>query len=147
MEKISKIIMALVAVVVLVGCCSACRQRYKNSKPLNGTEWHLVQLEGKDIDLPINSFNITLGEDGSLAGIGACNRLLGQYTVAENYAINFGQVGTTMMLCPENGELESQFTAVLGGITHYDIDGDQLILLQQGVIKALFKALPSEVVK
>ena len=51
------------------------------------------------------------------------------------------------MLCPENGELESQFTAVLGGVTHYDIDGDQLILLQQGAIKALFKALPSEVVK
>lgn len=145
--RLKSIILALLCATILVGCCSACRQRQKNAKPLKGTEWHLVQLEGKDVELPINSFNITLGEDGSVAGIGACNRLLGQYTVAENYAINFGQVGTTMMLCPENGELESQFTAVLGGVTHYDIDGDQLILLQQGVIKALFKALPSEVAK
>ena len=57
------------------------------------------------------------------------------------------QASALATVCPENGELESQFTAVLGSVTHYDIDGDQLILLQQGAIKALFKALPSEVVK
>ena len=145
--RVKLIIIALLCATILVGCCSACRQRQKNAKPLKGTEWHLVQLEGKDMELPINSFNITLGQDGSIAGIAACNRLPGHYTVSENYASNFGQVGTTMMLCPENGELESKFTAVLGVVTHYDIDGDMLILLQQGTIKALFKALPSEVVK
>lgn len=147
MEKISKIIMALVAVVVLVGCCSACRQRYKNSKPLKGTEWHLVQLEGKDMTLPADSFNLILGEDGSVAGVGACNRLLGRYTVAENYAISLGQVGTTMMLCPENGELESRFTQVLGVVTHYDIDGNKLMLFCDGAIKAIFEALPKRAEK
>lgn len=93
--------------------------------------------------LPRESFNITMAEDGSLAGEGACNRLLGQYTVSENYSISFGQVGTTMMLCPENGELESRFTQLLGAVTHYDIDGNKLILLQGGAIKAIFEALPT----
>ena len=47
-----------------------------------------------------------------------------------------------MMLCPDNGELEAKFVEVLGGITHYDIDVDKLILMQDGVIKAILKANP-----
>ena len=90
----------------------------------------------------INVFNITIAEDNSLAGVGACNRLLGQVVVGEKQAISFGQVGTTMMLCPENGQLESRFTQMLGGVTHYDIDGDKLLLLENGAIKAIFQALP-----
>ena len=31
-----------------------------------------------------------------------------------------------MMLCPENGELETKFVQMLGVITHYDIDGDKI---------------------
>ncbi|MBQ6584346.1 MAG: META domain-containing protein [Alistipes sp.] len=143
MTKSIKIILAIICTTILVGCCSACRQRQKNAKPLKGTEWHLVQMEGRDMTLPRESFNITMAEDGSLAGVGACNRLLGQYTVSENYSISFGQVGTTMMLCPENGELESRFTQLLGAVTHYDIDGNKLILLQGGAIKAIFEALPA----
>ena len=49
-----------------------------------------------------------------------------------------------MMLCPENEALEAKFVQMLGGITHYDIDGDKLVLIQQGVIKAILKALPAE---
>lgn len=129
--------------LAIAGCC-ACRSNQKNAKPLKDTQWHLVQFEGKEVDMPINSFNLILGQNGEVAGVGACNRLLGQYTTTESYGINLGQVGTTMMLCPENGELETKFVQMLGAVTHYDIDGDKLILLQDGVIKALFKALPAE---
>lgn len=142
MNRVKTLFFALLCATILVGCCSACRQRQKNAKPLKGTEWHLVQMEGKDLTLPINSFNLLLGEDGSISGIGACNRLLGRYSDGENYTISLGQVGTTMMLCPENGQLESRFTQMLGGVTHYDIDGDKLLLLENGAIKAIFQALP-----
>ena len=116
--------------MVVVGCC-ACRSAQKNAKPLKGTEWHLVQLGGEELELPADSFSIVIAEDNSLAGVGACNRLL-------------GQVGSTIMLCPENDELEGKFIAMLGGITHYDIDADKLILMQDGVIKAILKALPAQ---
>ncbi|MBQ9137112.1 MAG: META domain-containing protein [Alistipes sp.] len=139
--KIKALFGALLCAMILVGCC-ACRQSQKNAKPLKSTEWHLVQLGGQDVELAINTFNITLAEDGSLSGVGACNRLLGQYTTADNYAITFSPVGTTMMVCPENEALESQFVALLGEITHYDIDGDKLMLLNQGTIKAILQALP-----
>ncbi len=130
------------AMFLVVGCC-ACRSAQKNAKPLKGTEWHMVQLGGTEMDLPINSFNLLLGADNSIAGVAACNRLLGHFTVTEKQDISFGQVGTTMMLCPHNADLEAKFIEMLGGITHYDIDGDKLILMQDGVIKAIFKALPS----
>lgn len=139
------IFVALVcAMFLVVGCC-ACRSVQKNAKPLKGTEWHLVQLGGTEMELAADTFTIVIAEDNSLAGIAACNHLLGQVVLAENQAISFGQVGSTMMLCPENDELEAKFIAMLGGITHYDIDADKLILMQDGVIKAILKAVPAAV--
>ena len=132
------------AMFLVVGCC-ACRSVQKNAKPLKGTEWHLVQLGGTEMELAADTFTIVIAEDNSLAGIAACNHLLGQVVLAENQAISFGQVGSTMMLCPENDELEAKFIAMLGGITHYDIDADKLILMQDGVIKAILKAVPAAV--
>ena len=136
----TKILIALLCALLSVGCCSQCRQKQKNAKPLTGTTWHLVQMGGQDLQLADDSFNLMLGEDGSIAGIAACNRLLGTYTTTPKYGISFGQVGTTMMLCPKNDVLEGEFVQMLGGITHYDIDFDTLILLQDGAIKALLKA-------
>lgn len=136
----TKILIALLCAVLSVGCCSQCRQKQKNAKPLTGTTWHLVQMGGQDLQLADDSFNLMLGEDGSIAGSAACNRLLGTYTTTPKYGISFGQVGTTMMLCPKNDVLEGEFVQMLGGITHYDIDFDTLILLQDGAIKALLKA-------
>ncbi|MBR5885650.1 MAG: META domain-containing protein [Alistipes sp.] len=139
------IFVALVcAMFLVVGCC-ACRSAQKNAKPLKGTEWHLVQLGGTEMELAADTFTIVIAEDNSLAGIAACNHLLGQVVLAENQAISFGQVGSTMMLCPENDELEAKFIAMLGGITHYDIDADKLILMQDGVIKAILKAVSAAV--
>ena len=132
------------AMFLVVGCC-ACRSAQKNAKSLKGTEWHLVQLGGTEMELAADTFTIVIAEDNSLAGIAACNHLLGQVVLAENQAISFGQVGSTMMLCPENDELEAKFIAMLGGITHYDIDADKLILMQDGVIKAILKAVPAAV--
>jgi hypothetical protein len=61
--RVKLIIIALLCATILVGCCSACRQRQKNAKPLKGTEWHLVQLEGKDMELPIKEMEETLSVD------------------------------------------------------------------------------------
>ena len=129
--------------MVVVGCC-ACRSAQKNAKPLKTTEWHLIQLGGQEMDLPLNVFNITIAEDNSLAGVGACNRLLGQVVLGEKQAISFGQVGTTMMLCPENGDLERVYLNILSKTTHYDIDYNLLMLMENGTILAVFEAQPEK---
>lgn len=137
-----KLTLILVTALLLGSCCSSCRWRYKNAKPLEGTVWHLVQLEGVDRQLPDDSFNIILNE-GALGGRGACNSLLGQYVLDGKSSLRFSALGSTKMLCPENEDLEMAMLRVLDATTNYDIDYDLLMLLHDGTIKAVFKAVPN----
>lgn len=134
-----KLFTLLLVAVVVMGCCSSCRWRYKNAKPLEETVWHLVKMGGQSITLPAESFNIILKDNG-LGGKGACNSLLGQYATGEKYALQFSALGSTKMLCPENEDLEMQLIKVLSETTHYDIDYDMLMLMSNGTILAVFKA-------
>lgn len=140
--KHKSLIIILLGAAMLSGCCSACRQRTKNAKPLEGTVWHLVQIEGRNVALDAGTFDITL-DGGSLSGIGACNRLMGSYTVEPRLGIRFGAIASTRMMCP-NVDTESQLAAVLESATHYDIDYDILMIMRDGTIKALFKAAAEE---
>ena len=134
-----KILVVMLMAAIAVGCCSSCRWRYKNAKPLEGTVWHLVKMGGESVTLPAESFNIILNEN-QLGGRGACNSLLGEYATGEKYALRFTSLGSTKMLCPENEALEMKMIEVLDKTTHYDIDYDMLMLMQDGVIMAVFKA-------
>lgn len=134
-----KIVTLLVVALLVVGCCSSCRWRYKNAKPLEGTVWHLVQVGGESMALPADSFNIILSEN-ALGGRGACNSLLGQYAVGEKLQLRFSTLGSTKMLCPENEQLEMQLIKILSETTHYDIDYDMLMLIADGTVLAIFKA-------
>ena len=134
-----RLFVVLMIAVMTVGCCSTCRMRAKNAKPLEGTVWHLVKMGGESITLPNDSFNIILNENG-LGGRGACNSLLGQYATGDKFALRFSHLGSTKMLCPNNEALEMKLLQVLSKATHYDIDYDMLMLMQDGVVLAVFKA-------
>lgn len=133
----------LVVAVVAIGCCSTCRMRVKNAKPLEGTVWHLVKVGGESYTLPSDEFNIILNENG-LGGRGACNSLLGQYATGDKYALRFSHLGSTKMLCPHNEALENKLVQILAKTTHYDIDYDMLMLMCNGEILAVFKAQAQE---
>lgn len=134
-----KLLVILVAAIVAVGCCSTCRSRVKNAKPLEGTVWHLVKLGGESMSLPTDEFNIILNENG-LGGRGACNSLLGQYATGEKMELRFSALGSTKMLCPHNEALETKLAQTLAKTTHYDIDYDMLMLMRNGEILAVFQA-------
>ena len=130
---------ALMLAILLVGCCSTCRMRVKNAKPLEGTVWHLVKVGGESLTLPADEFNIILNENG-LGGRGACNSLLGQYATGDKLALRFSHLGSTKMLCPHNEQLEMTLIKILSQTTHYDIDYDMLMLINKGEIIAVFQA-------
>ena len=134
-----KLFILLMVAVLTVGCCSTCRLRVKNAKPLEGTVWHLVKVGGESLTLPADEFNIILNENG-LGGRGACNSLLGQYATGDKYALRFSHLGSTKMLCPHNEALEMKLIKILSQTTHYDIDYDMLMLMQNGEVIAVFKA-------
>ena len=137
-QRVIKIVFALLS-VSMVACCP-CRFSRKNARPLVGTEWHLVQLRGNDVNFDAQSFNIHFAEDGTLTGIGACNRFTAPYTIAENRAIDINTIASTRRFCP-NIEAEQTMFRELDEAAHYEIDGPMLLLLKDGEIRAIFKAV------
>ena len=138
MKNIITILVVALVVVAAVSCCP-CRKG-KNSKPLVGTEWHLEKMMERELNISPEQFVFTFGKDGAFGGVGACNRMMGDYTVTEKGGMTFGGVASTRRMCPD-AELETRFAQVLESTTHYEIDGDMLLLLSKGELRAVLKAV------
>ena len=132
--KILLKIAALAAVAALAaGCCSCRSYQKKNRRPLVGTEWQLIQLGGKAVKPEEGKFTLTfLAEENRIAGVGACNRIMGRYEATEKGALKIGPLAST----------EDAFTKALESTTHYDMDGPMLLLLSDGELRAVFQAKP-----
>ena len=128
--------MTLVA-LMLGGCC-ACRKG-KNNLPLQGTEWHLMRLMGKDLALGNDKFVFTFSADGEFAGTGACNHIFGAYKSNDSRALSFENIALTRRMCPD-ANLETEFSAVLSRATHYEVDGNVLMILSNGEVQAILMA-------
>lgn len=134
-------IAALAATVALTaGCCNCRSYQKKTRRPLEGTEWQLIQLDGRSVKAAPETFVLKL-ENGSVSGAGACNRLMGSYKTGERRALKIGPLATTKMACP-NLDQEQQFLRAIEATTHYDMDGPMLLLLSNGELHAVFQALP-----
>ena len=103
--KILLKIAALAAVAALAaGCCSCRSYQKKNRRPLVGTEWQLIQLGGKAVKPEEGKFTLTfLAEENRIAGVGACNRIMGKYEATEKGVLKIGPLTSTMMACPRHG--------------------------------------------
>ena len=137
-HRVIKIVFALLA-VSMVACCP-CRFSRKNARPLVGTEWHLVQLRGNDVAFDAQSFNIHFAADGTLTGVGACNRFTAPYTTGDNRTIDIHTIASTRRFCP-NIESEQTMFRELDEAAHYEIAGPMLLLLKDGEIRAIFQAV------
>ena len=97
----------LAAVAMLAGACCPCRSYQKKTRrPLTGTEWQLVQLNGRSVQPEAGRFTITLQADESqISGTGACNRIFGPYVEGEKRALKIGPLASTKMMCPADAAL------------------------------------------
>ncbi len=137
MRKVILLAVTMLAMATMVGCCS-CRKG-KNNRPLVATQWQVVRMMGQEIDAEDNQFVFTFSSDGRFSGIGACNRMMGDYSTTEKRDIKFGALAGTRMMCPK-ANLEAEFTKIVGQATHYDIDGDMLLLFSNGELQAVLQA-------
>lgn len=141
--KIFLKIALLAALAALAASCCHCRSYQKRTRrPLEGTEWQLVQLGGKTLQPREGKFTITFhAAEHRFSGIGACNRLTGVYSADEKRALKIGPVASTRMACPDMDQ-EGEMAAALEATTHYDMDGPMLLLLSNGELRAVFQARP-----
>lgn len=131
---------ALAALVMLTAACCPCRKHAKSaSTPFAGTAWQLVQLDGRTFEAEGDQFTVVFDGKGSLSGEGACNRLMASYETSETGALKIDRMASTRMACPGMDE-ETRFAEALSEATHYRIDGDMLMLLRDGELRAVLQA-------
>ncbi|KZX56148.1 hypothetical protein A3709_07115 [Halioglobus sp. HI00S01] len=91
---------------------------------------------GKRVDLHMNQGKSTA------AGFAGCNRYTGGFSSdgrsTHGTPLSFGNMATTMMACPDGGQLEQSYLQTLGKVDAYRMDGDKLALLCGGDIVATF---------
>ena len=129
----------LISALLAVGCCD-CRKRSKLEKPLVGTQWQLVQLMAKDVVAEEDSFRLTFMSNGTIAGKGDCNMLTATYSMSASRELKISNLGSTRRLC-KNFEQENAFMDMLEGVTHYEMDADHMLLLSNGTLVAILRAV------
>ncbi len=130
----------LAVAIFFVGCC-ACRSYQKQTRrPLVGTEWRLIQLGGRNIRSESGRFTVQFAEDGTLSGVGSCNRLTGRYELTGDRMLKIGPIASTRMACPSDEDTEAALCKTLEATDHYDMDGPMLLLLSNGELRAVFQA-------
>lgn len=133
-----KKIFAALLLTTLAACCGT-----QHDKPLEGTTWKLVSMEGipaSAIDAEADAFTLQFDlKEAMMAGRTNCNRFFGSYT-AENNTLTLTNMGMTRMACPDM-EYEDAFARMLEKATAYAIKGDRLTLLDGEEPLAEFKAV------
>lgn len=132
----------LISALMVVGCCD-CRKRSKLEKPLVGTTWQLVQIMGKEVRSEGDSYTILFHNNGTATGAGDCNRFTATYAITPSRALTLSNLGSTRRYC-ENHVAEGAYYDMLEGVTHYEMDGDNMLLLSNGTLVAIMHALPVE---
>lgn len=142
MNRILKIAAGVILLAVAASCCNCRSYQKKNRRPLVGTEWQLVQLGDESIVPEQGKYTFLLSDDGRISGVGACNRLMGSYTLGEKNALRFGALASTRMACP-GMETETRFMQMFDSVVRYDMDGPMLLLLDEDDrLQAVFQAIP-----
>lgn len=102
--------------------------------PLVGTTWVLDTYHLGDIAVRViegTEITAVFGEDGKLTGSGGCNNYFATYNVSGS-SLTFGPAGSTKKICAEPEgimEQEERYLSILKAVRSYEIEGNQLELL------------------
>ena len=143
MKQILNISMLCITTALIIAGCCHCRSKSRAAAPLEGNTWRLIKLMGEDIETSGESFTLTFTDEGRIAGVGSCNRLFGDYTAAADGKLDIGQLGSTRMMCPDI-ERENRYFMAVGTATAYEIDGETMMLLDDGEVLAMFALVKPE---
>lgn len=96
------------------------------SGPVVEQRWNLL-LMGTDerLSMPETPY-FQISRDGSVSGHDGCNRFTGHVNLGDNQRIEFSELATTRMACP-NMEDAQRVTAMLETAYRYLIDHDRLV--------------------
>ena len=91
-------------------------------------KWELISLSGEKPLIEKLAY-MEFSEEGTVNGYSGCNRFGGSFTITDKDKIEFKQIWTTRMMCPENQmSVEQKFLEMLNSTSRCKITGNQLAL-------------------
>ena len=137
MLKMKSILIPL-AVTALLLAASGCNQGGEQSPPLAGTEWKLVELNGR---APIEGTEISLNfEKERGGGNSGCNSYGGAYTSGAEGKLEFGEIEQTLMFCMEPEgvmDQETEYAHLLLQAASYRMADERLEIQDGGGVTIL----------
>jgi heat shock protein HslJ len=129
---------------LLMGCATATKlAAAEPSKPLAGTEWRLIEIQGKTVALTDVLRPPTLQFDSAAkraSGISGVNRFSGSYE-SSGAALKFGPlVGTKIGGPPAAMAIERAFLNSLAGVSSWNITSNRLELKAGDKVVLRFQA-------
>ena len=121
----------ILATALLAWGVIACNNDGAKNKPLVGTHWRLIELNGHPVEVGKNAPEPHIGLDSAtnrFNGNAGCNTFFGSYELGEAGKITFSQVAATRMMCLDM-ELENLFLPIFESIDGYRIKGSELTFI------------------
>jgi heat shock protein HslJ len=109
--------------------------------PLRGTQWSLVELDGKAVVTPQGERapTLLLAADGSRAnGFAGCNQWSASYTATDD-TLRMTAMIMTRMFCTGRMDLEKDYAAALEAARRYRVTNSRLELLVDSKVVAAFE--------
>ena len=132
-------------VCILTVLMAACRTSEKTSGPtalpLEGTEWTLIELDGRPASGAAGDRSPTLHLDATnhrAAGFAGVNRFSGSYQV-RGTSLQFGPLAATRMAGPPQAMAgEADYLATLARVSAFRVSGARLELMEGTRVAASF---------
>lgn len=135
--------LTLLLVALFATSCCDCRKRSKLERPLVGTTWQLVQIMAHDVTPDNDCYTLQFRSNGTATGKGDCNVFTAEFRVSSSRELTISNIGSTRRLCPDF-QAENAFFDLLERVTHYEMDADIMLLLSNGTLVGMMKALPAD---
>ncbi len=109
----------------ILSACTATGAR----APLTGAEWVVEDINGAGV-IDNSHASILFGEDGTLSGLGSCNRYGARYTL-KGARLTIADSAATLMACaPALMDQERKFFDTLSNVSSYAIDETGALVLK-----------------
>lgn len=124
------------SVLTFVGCETMPnkQQSAESLERLQNRTWAATQIGNTEINPAQTVGNLpSLQFDSAslrVSGTDGCNRIVGSYQ-AKGDTLTLGQLAGTKMACIDNGNIDQKFNTALNQVTHYQIYGKTLKLLDK----------------
>jgi heat shock protein HslJ len=138
----------LACCALLALCLAGCQGGKQSAQGVDNMEltqarWALVSLNQQPAQTYDNQpeVHLVFSHDAAgmrISGSDGCNRLIGMAQM-KGATITFGQMGTTMMACPQGQEQGQAFLQALAQAQSLQMQGNTLRLMRQGKELAVFE--------